>query len=310
LAQLPLFAVEVEPLVFNAYHDESGTYGTDRWFIVAFILVPARYELSVLQVLKQERHGYEGVIHFVDLPGRWKGPYSRKARIARRWLKCYRDFLSKKCDVHILAVDTRSPSFKTDRFERDYHAYNFFTAMAFYDAIPWHFNTLDYMEVKIYSHEKTRRSGSLELLRETGGNVDNFEKYVPWKVKDIIRRRRQTTPGKYPEVHVQSPVITIPSSADEVSNDELREEFELIQLTDVVLGSTAQAIVGGSAAETKMELGLMAADMIQDARRKPWEQHYGLHRQFAVRYFPDSHGSLCENGPLEVLSSAHVQRMM
>lgn len=301
--------MKVEPVAFNAYHDESGTYKKDRWFIVGFLFVPEYIEGQVIQALQQERKGYDGEIHFSAIPRDWDKPWSNKALVARRWLRLFVNSVSKSCYLTCLAIDTHSRAFEHKRFGKRFHAYNRFTAIALLSGIAWHFNKYDRVTLMIYSDEKSRRPGLLSLLQEAQENIDNFEDYVPNRVIDEIDQRREQQPQKYPALEILAPIITIPSNVADVEPN-LGEKGELIQLTDVILGSIAEAIIAGSTYPTKLELASIVSEPILDTRKKPWEQKYKLHRRFSLSYFPSSEGLIYTNGELAITAALHVDRLI
>ncbi|MBM4141332.1 MAG: hypothetical protein FJ242_07610 [Nitrospira sp.] len=73
-------------------------------------------------------------------------------------------------------------------------------------------------------------------------------------------------------------------------------EQELLQLTDLLLGSVASAIEPKSERETKQWFAKNIALLMEDIRKKPWKQEYRLHRKFSVSYFPDADGAIYNDG--------------
>lgn len=293
--QPKLFDIPAEPIPYNIYHDESGTYKQGRWFVVGLLFVPERKEAEIVAALRRARGGYNGEIHFSDLSKSWEGEWNKKAVVARNWLWLYQRYLADACSFTALAVDTRSPAYEHRRFSERFYAYNRFSAMALLSGVAWHLYKHERVIIQIYSDDKCRRGqGKLDL------GADNFTEYVPWRLLRDVEERRNRRPNRYPELLSQGPIICISSNGVyELPN--LRGKCELIQLTDVLLGSVAQAVRASSTWLTKRDLAVMVADWIKDTCKEPWQQKYGLHRKFNVWYFPDRKGEAYNDGPLAIV---------
>ena len=301
--QLPMIDINEEEQVFNIYHDESGTYKKDRWFIVGLLLVPLKEELNVVKALNEvrEKFGYSGEIHFSALPKSWQGEFSAKALIAHRWLKLFQECISQSCYFYALAVDTHSRSFDTRLFPRRHFAYNRFTRMALVSAISWQLRNVHKLAFQIYSDEKCRGIRCSEMSQLVSTSWDNFEQYLPKAVVEDIKSREALSNRSYPSIRTLGNVLTIDSSGSISTLDNVAKT-ELIQFTDLLLGATAQAIVAGSSCSTKRDLGMMVSSWIEDTRKEPWKQQFNLHRRFSVTYFPDNNGNAYSNGELAIMS--------
>lgn len=265
-----LAAREAEYWVF---HDESEP--NKRWFLVGLLLVKRQDLDEVRRHLrtKRESEGYRGEVHFADLPKSFGGAYGAKARVAREWISAYERYLSQMAFCSVLAVDRASNAYDRRRFAQDYHAYNRFTAMAIKAAVAWHLGPLklDRVVLRIVSDAKDRKS------QPDQGMVDNFDNYVPWRVETDAERAKQGG-SNYPAVSVAH--LDLQHSADD----------DLLQLLDILLGATQEALVGGATRPTKRKLGQRVVRWIEDLRKPPWEQNLGLHRKFNVWGFPDREG--------------------
>ena len=274
---------------FNVYHDESQP--TKRWLFLGLLFVASDKEENVLQILEQARSdegNYRGEIHFSKLPSKFEGEHNQDARIARKWMKTYEASLCELCWFSTLAVDFQSPAFQRGRFAEQFHAYNRFTAMALKAAIAWHLDgNYDDVEITMYSDDKSRQT------RPDKGFVDNFVSYIPEKVEldTFVAKHLQGKP--YPNVKFTGDVILVKSNED-------TNTAQFIQLTDLLLGAVQQAVVAGSQAETKVELGAMAHRWIEDTRKEPWHQELGMHRKFSLWGFPDAEGRPFSNIPLAI----------
>ena len=132
-----------------------------------------------------------------------------------------------------------------------------------------------------------------------GEDYDNLGRYIISEVTKDAADRHRSQPTLWPVVEFTGPVkfLSIDPN-DESQNDHPR--CEILQLTDIILGATRQAIDGRSRRKTKRELASMVGEWAADVRQKPWEQQYGLHRRFSISYFPGPSGNAYSNGPLRL----------
>jgi len=291
LCQQPyLIDVPTQEVVINAYMDSSGHVSSDRWLIFGLLLVPQSKQSLIVQSLYEIRasHGYDGEIHYAELPRKFEGPWGAKARIAQDWLKAFGCHYLGACWYQVLAVDIHSLDNYRETFRRDHFAYNRFARMAFDCAIPWF----------LKGYGKVRLRMFLDNWTERNDPTDNIKIYLPRQIQQSIRERRQRKPNNYPELTCECPAVSVESDPRQVPHD-LRDECELIQLTDTVLGSVANAIRGEAGRPTKVQLSYIVSDWMRDTRRLPWEQEKGLHRLFQVSYFEK--GGIHSAGPIQVV---------
>lgn len=305
-----LFRNDPREAPFLAFHDESGRYKTDRWFIVGLLLVPAEAEEDLVRTLAEARRAedYQGEVHFNELAGAWAGEFAGKALVARRWLKQYVSQLSHLSFFYALAVDTRSPAFDHGRFPRRHFAYNRFTRMALISALAWELRRYSRISLQVYSDEKARSRRRVDVARLARDDEDNFQEYLSKAIENDVARRLAASTRAYPRVRSLGDVITInPKPA--LQDAELHPKAELLQLADVILGAVAQAIHPRSSRPTKRDLGHMVAEWILDTRKEPWKQRLNLHRRFSVAYFPDGDGRPYTHGPLPILGLGPSQQL-
>lgn len=273
-----MFGVEAHPeIVFNVYHDESGTYvpaGGDRWLLHGVLFVPVEKQSQLIEALQHVRRdvGYFEEVHYCKLRQSTTGP---KARCARGWLNFYVAQFSEFCYYHCLAVDTHSSGFDHSRFPAPHYAYNRFARMAIEGGIAWSLKQYYRVALRFYSDSKFRREG------------DNFAVYVPRQVMKAIEEKRRKRPSAYPEVRLLHTEVIAVDSDPANASPELREESELIQLVDLLTSNIAQALTGRSGQKAKIALAEMVARWIEDTRQPPWLQTEELHRRFSVSCFPD-----------------------
>jgi hypothetical protein len=265
---------------YHVFHDESEP--NKRWLLIGLVFVQTLHLDEVRAVLRYFRksENYYGEIHFSALPKSFEGQWGAKARVARAWMRSYQNSLSDRVFFSALAVDRHSPKYEYKRFTRDFHAYNRFTAMALKAGIAWHLGPqqLDKLAIHFVSDAKERAS------RPDLGLIDNFEDYLPYRVK-LDAYSSQSGTGSYPSVNLDLKL-------QDSGND------DLLQLCDLLLGATQMALVAGSKQPTKRELGQMVVRWCEDLRRPPWQQTHKLQRKFNLWGFPDRDGRPYKSLPL------------
>jgi len=274
---------------FKVYHDES--LPIKRWLFLGLLWIPIDKEDDVLRILetaRQKEGNYRGEIHFAELPGTFAGEYNQDARIARDWMKAYESVLCQNCYFSALGVDFQSPAFQREKFKTKFHVFNRFTAIALKSAIAWHLGkNYDEVQITLYSDDKSRQT------RPDKGLIDNFPTYIPEKVEFDVTISRDLKGKPYPKIQFTGDVISIKS-------DEDTKPAQFIQLTDLLLGSVQEAVVAESKVDTKVELASIAYKWIEDIRKKPWYQRYGMHRKFSFWGFPDKRGCPFKNIRLNI----------
>jgi hypothetical protein len=113
---------------------------------------------------------------------------------------------------------------------------------------------------------------------------------------------------KCPTVDLRLPIklVNIPKNR---SKDDIKNEEELLQLCDLLLGSVYSAVTSSSKTRVKTWLGKTISTLIADTRREPWNQKLDLHRRFSVSYFPDSRGNIYANGQLLIKNNTYQLRL-
>jgi len=263
---------------FNLYHDESGTYvpnGGDRWLMHGILFVPERKQSELLQALQATRDklNYYHELHFTKL----RKKRGVKAQCIQEWLKTYLGF-SDYCFFYCLAIDTKSSAFQHDNFSQPHHVYNYFARTAIVGGISWTLKKYKKVNLQIYSDPKRRPKD------------DNFSTYIPIAIQNSIQKKRQYKPNNYPEIFLTNKRITLVNSDPSKVRQQLKFASELIQLTDILTSSVAQALKASSNSEAKLDIGQMIASWIDDTRQPPWLQSRKLHRNFSLSCFPNEKG--------------------
>lgn len=286
-----LFGEKNEPMDVCVFHDESGDYGHSPWVFTGLLWVRKEDVSEVarsLQAIRQQEN-YWREIHLNSLPKSFSGAYGAKARVARGWFEKWSGELASKTWFNVLAVHRNHPRYEHKRFTKEFHAYNRFTLMALKAGLAWHFQNHQQVRLWIYSDNKTRRPGG---VLGDGVKTDNFEDYITDKLTE------DTVSYKGPRVCLEArpECLYFPSDSALVE-----PKNELLCLCDLLLGSVAGAIYPNTKRPTKQWFARRAARIIQDVRRKPWEQQMGLHRRFSVSYFPRNDGLIYTDGPIGIL---------
>ena len=263
--------------IFNVYHDESGTYVRDkgdRWLIhgILFVLEHKQDEIfEMLQTIRKELD-YHHEVHFKKL----RNNNGQKAQVIKKWLNVYLSF-SDHCFYHCLAIDTHSPAFQHDKFSTPYYVYNYFTRVAIVGAIAWALKSYPKVKLRFHSDHKRRPKD------------DNFAEYIPQAVLKAIQTKRDVKPSAYPEITLLNQEIVLIESNPQKATPDLRVESEMIQLTDIITASVAQALtaIGNQA---KIKMSEIVGAWIEDTRKLPWKQEKNLHRRFSLSCFPNAKG--------------------
>jgi len=267
----------LKPQEYLVYHDESEPKPNKGWLLIGLLFVRADHQEEVAQHLARIRreHGYNGEIHFCELPASFNGEFGAKARVARDWLRVYQNGLCEKAMFCCLALNRSSPGFQRKRFAKDFHVYNRFTAIAIKSAVKWFLKDVAQAAITLISDGKTRKSGPTYEM------VDNFENYIAYRVEldSLIAR------DSYPELIVRG-VRTVSSA-----------QHDLLQLTDILLGAIQCALVGKAKRLTKRDLALRVLAWCKDIEKEPWKQTYKMHRKFSVWGFPDENGEIIRSLP-------------
>lgn len=281
----------VKSQIFTVYHDESGGYGNTKWVYTGLFWINKNYIAEICEDLAEVRQNenYDGEIHFKEFQKSFEGEFSGRTRVAKGWFNLWKDKWSKRSYFNVLAVDTKHPKYESDRFSKEFHAYNRFTLMAIKSGVAWFFDDYTGIYLDIYSDEKTRRS---EGVVPDGVNNDNFEEYIKWQIGI------QNVKG--PIVHMSEDIkcVKCPKKGPYAS------ENELLQLTDLLLGSVSTAVEAKANRETKVWFGKQAAKIMEDIRLNPWDQRFKLHRKFSVSYFPNESGKTYNNGLISVINTS------
>ena len=289
------------------YHDESYR---KKWFIIGILWVDEAKKAQIVESLSdvRRRNNYWGNIHFCKLTN-----HSPKAKTAREWFK----IAKKSCQTgrllfYLLAVNRHHEKYDRKRFSKDFHEYNRFTAIAIYSSFRWFFPNIKESKIVMYSDEKSRRPGGERY--GDGISTDNFEEYIRFRFSHDIEEKLLKSENvinysitRLP--HEISDVVPLSTSGNRTSS-EIKDEVELLELCDLLLGAFGQAISGSivsSKKSIKNELSDNAKRIIKDIEKEPWNQSFNLHRKISVNAFPDGNGKSYSKN---VISSADKNRSL
>lgn len=280
--QRSFFGVDPDPEVrFLLFHDESGNYvpnGGDRWLVHGVLLVPVEALTQCLSILTEVRKltNYRNAVHFVALRKSVAGP---KGSCVEGWLDAYARIMSNSCAFHALAIDTRSPGFDTAEYSEPHYVYNSFARTAIVGAIAWSLGKVSRVAITIHSHERRRQQS------------DNFVTYLPGAVFNRVRRNSKRKGARYPRLRLEETSVRLVGTRSAEIQDSRSNESELIQLTDLLTSSVAQALVATSSQRAKLRMADIVSPWIMDTRREPWLQEHDLHRRFSLSCYPDENGN-------------------
>lgn len=274
----------------HVFHDESGNYGSSNWIFTGLLWIESDKieELNAKLKVIRENENYMGEIHFNMFPKSFAGEFGKRVRVAREWFRIWFGKWSSKTRFNVLAINRKHKNYDHTRFGKDFHAYNKFTSMALKSGLSWFFNKVDKLNLRIFSDEKARRPKGL-----IGDGIfsDNFENYI----KERARFDAQNSP-KIPELNINDDVQCLSCTSD----GPYSAEEELLQLTDILVGSIASAVEAKSRQKTKLWFGNEITKFIDDIKLKPWEQVYKLHRKFSVSFFPDDQGLVSNTTEIKI----------
>ncbi|MDQ1252108.1 MAG: hypothetical protein QG646_1223 [Euryarchaeota archaeon] len=276
---------------FTVYHDESGAFGNTKWTYTGLFWINENYIAEICKDLREirDKEDYNGEIHFKEFQKSFEGEFGGKTRVAKEWFNLWKNKWSKRSYFNVLAVDTKHSKYENDRFSKEFQAYNRFTLMAIKSGAAWFFGNYSEIYLDIYSDEKTRRS---EVVVPDGAINDNFE--------DYIKRQMGIQTIKGPIVNMPGDIkcVKCPKKGPYAS------ENELLQLTDLLLGSVSAAVEAKANRETKIWFGKQIAKIMEDIRLNPWDQKFKLHRRFSVSYFPNESCKIYNDGQISLINTA------
>lgn len=296
MRQLDLFGQSVQdPLnpvshSISIFHDESGIYGHGDWVLTGLLWINENQiqELSTELKLLRLKESCEGKIHFKKFQKSFKGDYGYKPRAARDWFNLWVRKWSKKTWFNVVAVNRTHPVYDHRRYAQPFHSYNRFVAIALKSGLSWFFKGYSKLSLSIYSDGKSRRPDG---LIPDGITSDNFEEYISKR----LYKDSESYHG--PKICLNNSVQCILTP----NKGSYNHYQEILQLTDLLLGSVSEAIAPKSSKETKIWFAKNIARMMKDIRLPPWEQEYGLHRKFSISYFPNDSNKFYNNGPIGIL---------
>lgn len=289
------------------YHDESYR---KKWFMIGILWVDGAKKAQIVGSLSdvRRRNDYWGNIHFCELTN-----HSPKAKTAREWFK----IAKKSCEAeeiwfYLLAVNRHHEKYERERFSKKFHEYNRFTAITIYSSFRWFFPNIKESRIVMHSDEKSRRPGGERY--GDGISIDNFEEYIRFRFSQNIERKHLESKNliNYPATCLPHEIIDVVplSTAKNRLSSEIKDELELLELCDLLLGAFGQAISGSivsSKKSIKNELSDNAKRIIRDIEKEPWNQSFNLHRKVSVNAFPDGNGKFYTKN---VISSADKNRTL
>lgn len=270
------------------FHDESELQR--RWFLSGILWVAPSALGAVFNALAdvRARHGYYGEMHFSDLSKQYA-----EVATARSWVELFIKNRVPSAKFYVLGVDRTHRLWEPRRFGKRFHEYNRFTAQAVWNSYRLFFTEDRTAQIVAYSDGKSRRPAGDAL--GDGRTTDNFETYLPRRfLMDRDRKfhvnltRLDGGAGLAASCSLRKVVPLQPCRPG--SPEGLVPEHELLQLCDLMLGATRQAVAGGSTRGPKFDLGRRMGELVLDQQRPKWQQRFAVHGRFMVALFPGDDG--------------------
>jgi hypothetical protein len=231
--------------VWHVFHDESGNFGTSKWFGTGLLMVEEKDLDNIVRSLRTHRECeedlehdcefYKGDIHFAEM-NYFDRLYSQRSRIGKKWFLDWLDDFHEDCATSISLVDQKSQHLDA-RFSEPYYGYNKFTSIALKGLISYYsfmFSRGRSLEFVFHSHKKQRQFS------------DNFGEYFENIIHDELDEASEIPP-------VDSLDIDLVSTKDH--REQYSKYSELIQFTDLLLGSTVNAVSANSEKPAKKWFG-------------------------------------------------------
>ncbi len=286
--QMTLFGDVFDDRRINVYHDESEIK-KKGYLLIGLVYMPQHKLNYVYETLHKVRDKYEyyGEIHFRKLNGKPNHPKSLKEKVAIEWMDKYLDTLHRNVKFSALIVDQKSPSFMRGNFKENFHIYNRFTALAIKAGIKKFYSNYPEITLKIYSDSKDRKTSP------TGELLDNFDKYVPFRVwmDSILEKLNRRI--AIPKIRFEKDPLVL------VNSSEKSPDGELIQLTDLLLGSLKQ-VIEPSKKPTKLELGKKMFNILYADKDLSPNWKY-IKTSVQLWRFPDEDGRPTNDFPVGIL---------
>jgi len=215
----------------------------------------------------KKRHDVSGELHFSRMPNKYNRSYSAKAHVAKDWLRL---FLEREgVFFTFFGLNEGALSFDPSIFPNKFDRYNAAARVCLSSSIGFHV-TKNPSELSkfygdpcfsVYSDEMTR------CIR------DNFEEVCIRKT-----RKQQNMSGSRVEFDPKR-VIQVPSGMEPFGT--------FIQLTDLLIGSTRTAIMGGDSNLVKKDLADLLGNKFLRIKGSYVRTSFSPNRKFNIVNFPD-----------------------
>ncbi len=288
-----IFGDELQERKIFVFHDESGDFTINSdWFYTGLLWINQSDITELVNDLSicRELEKCTSEIHYKNFRKTFEKPNEIKERLAKEWFNLWQQKWSKRSWFNVFAVNKKHKQYDETRFSEKFHAYNRFTAMTFKSGLAWFFQNYPDITLSICSDEKSREES------------DNFKDYL------LARIQRDSEESRYsPNVKFDDPAPIFESCP---KYGPYNTNQELLQLTDILLGSVSSAIEHKSVYHTKTWFGVKISQLMEDVRKKPWEQKYDLHKKFSVSYFPNEYGHCYNNGQVKVNETSFTSKTL
>lgn len=231
----------------------------------------------------RDHNDYHRKMHFIKLNNNYK-----KRKMANEWFRISINLLRNRMRFYVFFVDRISRGFDCTRFPKRFHEYNRFTAIALHTSFRWFFiRDAPKVDLSFFSDGKIDRPGTDVDKTGDGIESDNFEQYLKARFQNDLKDKSHEI------TNMDVVKIQVPR---EPENGKFSDEEELLQLTDLLIGSSRQAFIPectyGKCTQIRRDLGRRMWKIIEDVDKPPWEQKFGLYKRFGYGIFPGETGRM------------------
>jgi hypothetical protein len=270
----------------NIYHDER-LLSEQGWLYHGMLFVPSILEEWLIGELIKLREGYDGFLHFVDL----RNPSAttsegRKTLVAKKWAKFFLNDTNHSREVihHnnfcALVFGINLEKLNHDCFgeNADGNIFNRFFRTSLLSGIR-HFYSTDFEVV----HVQRVFHGTSEL------SAANPLRWHPmWRIE-------QEADGN---IVFQQPQLTL-LAADHRQEKSRPKQSQLIQFTDLFLGSFSQCLDCSSSSRGCIEVARELQPVIERLTSNPFNKNSRYYRKYSASFFPSHRLTLEDLGTQE-----------
>jgi len=276
----------------HVFHDERGFTSDTRYGVHGMLAVPDDLVEEFGREIRRLRakQGYFHEMHFKDLATRTPDA-SPDWLLARDCLRFLFEFGFESARFKAFAVDFKHSEFDRVRYHTRTKAYRRFAVTNAKSLVAWCLRGDGKLLVTPFTDAGNPHARAFR--RRDGTLFDSFGRYVEREC-----RIARTQEGKtfYPDVEFSSPLRAIPSNPSMLSEqlaselglsmDELITRSDLIQLTDLLVGSLGAALAPDASNVGKQQLIELVASHLAETYELPLSKAIKRARRFSLSCFP------------------------